>query len=349
MADEFVIAYSREFQRFGSATIRAQLQQRGKHDELPMKVKDITVTPADIIDVAPDPSSTDTVAVFTAQLAKAIEQDEHVLDRLAQPVLVQITVTPVAEVTASLISADPIDVTQRCDVRFDTSQRISECDELEARFERLIERRLRDRDQLTKGVDVLRQAFRNQQEMERQYAKLETQHTEALAYLGAAGTVALIALGAVAASAVAYARTVTTAVQLFGSAEVTAEYMQIIYGWSPELATKAVQVASRAIVTNYATAAGAGTGAAATAGALATIREKMNAGLTEAQSAMASAQRMCDQLRQVCEDKKLELGDLARDITFTRSRMRGCPGVEVLPEPEWDIGIPTAVQWGIQG
>ena len=335
---EFVINYDRAAQAFGSTVIRAEFVKPGSEDEVGLHVKDFTVTPTGVIDVVTDPSSTRTVAVLRVKLADDVARDERVLDRVKSPVTVRITAVPLAEQTLSLISAEPVEVTQSCTVRVDVTQRINECDELGARFERLIESRLRKHKQLEDGIDALYRAFKNEQRAEMDYASLETDHHIALGLLGTAGVATALALGHVAATAFAFAsrlKSLVTLVELYGGTTI---------GMQAEV--RATQAAYTAVARGYATAAASATGAVAAPTTWELIREKMNAGLTEAKAAMASASRLREGLGKACEDLRLEIQQLEHDISYTRSRMRGCPDVELEYEPPPRLpDIPTVADW----
>jgi hypothetical protein len=353
---EFVIGYSKETGKFGSTTIRAELVQRGRDVDIPLRIKELTVTPDDVIEVATDPSSTETVAVLRAKLFESVdrlltglvqpasERDTTVLQKVASPVTVSVTVVPIAEQTMTLISAAPVEVTQSCTVRVDVSQRIHECEELMARLERLIEKRLRMRDRLDNGIVALRKAYRNEEEMHRAYRELESEHTKALALLGAAAGLAALAFGAMAVAAGAYAMKLRAGMMLFGSIEKTAEYM-VGYGMTQATEAQIVTAATTRLTHAYVTAAASATDVAVTAGTWESMRQKMSSGLTDAQTAMASAVRMRQALRQACEELKRELTELERDYGRIRERLRGCPDVELAPEPAYDAFIPDEDNW----
>ena len=337
---EFVINYDREAQAFGSIVIRAEFVKPGSDDEVGLHVKDFTVTPKGVIDVVTDPSSTETVAVLRAKLADEVARDERVLDRVKSPVTVRITAVPLAEQTMSLISVEPVEVTQSCTIRVDVTGRINECDELGARLERLIERRIRLREQFQGGVDALYRAFANEEKMERSYAELETQHLVALGLLGTAAVGATLALGHVAATAYAFATHLSQTIVLVG------EYGGVIVGMQGEV--RATQLAYTAVTRGYATAAASVTGAVAAPTTWEVIRQKMNAGLTEAKAGMATAVRMREGLSKASGDLRVEIDALERDISYTRSRMRGCPDVKVMNEPPERLPeIPTLADWNV--
>jgi hypothetical protein len=253
-------------------------------------------------------------------------------------VTVSVTATPVAEETMSLISAGPAEVTQSCIVRVDATQRINECDELWARLERMFERRVRLLDRLQGGVDALYRAFRNEGEMAHGYAQLESEHLQALGLLGTAGVLAAATLGSVAMSAYAFAshlRATIILAELYGGEVV---------GLQGEV--RATQMAYTAVTRGYATAAASATGAAAAPTTWELVREKMNAGLTEAKAGMDAAIRLRQALSQACKDTREEIHALQRDIDYTRSRMRGCPDVKIMDEPELRLPvIPEPDDW----
>lgn len=109
---------------------------------------------------------------------------------------------------------------------------------------------------------------------------------------------------------------------------------------------RATQAAYSAVARGYATAAASATGAVAAPTTWEVIREMMNAGLTEAKAARASAVRMREGLGKACEDLRFEIQQLEHDISYTRSRMRGCPDVELSDErPPRLPDIPTVADW----
>jgi hypothetical protein len=223
-------------------------------------------------------------------------------------------------------------------------QRESECDELGARLERMLEKRERLRSQLRQGIPALQNANTQKLDMEAAYRTLENQHTEALGYLGAAAVVSAAALGTVAASCAAFAAKASAAVEVLNAG--MAGYAEYLYGATTEAVATGVKVLSTQAAQNYAMAAGAATSTAVPPTIVATIRAKMNEGLTEVQSSMATAERMRQLLKQSLQTKLRELNALEADIHMTRERMRGCPGVEIMPEPPEYFAIPEDLTAG---
>lgn len=115
MAD-FEIRWLEEEQRFKPATISAELVQRGAHVDLPLKIGTITFDPVDVIQLTPDDATTPTLAVFRAELTDAVMADDKFYDRIKNPIRVEITATPVAEQTASVIFDAPVGVKRSCTV-----------------------------------------------------------------------------------------------------------------------------------------------------------------------------------------------------------------------------------------
>lgn len=349
---EFVITYNREAQTFEPVLIRATFTQKGAEESSRLQIKEFVATPGDIVQLILDPASTPTVAVLHAKLAHDVHE-EGLIARLAAvttPVTVRVTAVPVMDPNASSSSAKPVEVTQTCTIRVDPTQRISECEELGPRLERQNERRTRLLDQLEKGSAALQRAYRSEREMAEGLQDLESQHTTALLLLGGAGTVATLALGAAAASAFAYARSVQAAVSLFGSLESAIGYGEILGGAEYGALRQLAPVVTQTIARNYAVAAVATGGATVPVGGWAAFRAKMNEGLTEAYTARDTAVRMRQALFQACTDKRKEIVELGRDIEQTRARLRGCPDVvlERLPE-EFVPEVPTFERRGIQG
>jgi hypothetical protein len=341
MAD-FVIGYDRQAHEFGSALIRAEFVKKGSADPIRLRLTRFSVAPDDIIEVKPDASSSETVVALRARLRDSVAHDERVLS-LLKPVVVTITASPRTDDNAVVPP-----MTQTCTVRVDTSQRISECDELSARFERMIERRLRLREQLQAGIDGLERAYRNGRAAEQSLGELESEHLQAIGLLGTAAVLTAFVLGVVAVRAATYARNLAHAAATFEGEGAT--ILALLRGTAPQLAEKAGQqalsAASAAVTRHYAGAATAGVGAASSALSIEAIRRRLNEGLTEAREGMATAKRMRDGLREACLDKQRELDALQSEIDQTRSLMRGCPGVEIMPEPPVrTFFIPSDADW----
>ena len=349
---EFVITYNREAQRFDAVLIRASLTQKDGEKTSMLKIKEFVATPGDIVELVLDPSSTATVAVLHAKLSHDLHE-EGLIARLAAvptPVTVRVTVVPVLEQNAPVSAAKPVEVTQSCTIRVDPTQRINECDELGVRLDRQVERRMRLLGELEKGSAALQRAYHGEREMAQGLQDLESQHTTALGLLGAAGTVTVVALGAAAASAFAYARAVQAGVSLFGTLEATIGYMEVLGGAEYGALQQLAPVVTQTIVRNYAAAAVAAGATAVPVGGWAAVRAKMNEGLTEAYAARDTAVRMRQALFQACTNKRNEIIELRRDIALTRAGLRGCPDVvlELMPE-EFVPEVPTGEIRGIRG
>jgi hypothetical protein len=156
--------------------------------------------------------------------------------------------------------------------------------------------------------------------------------------LGTAGALATVTLGTVAVTAFSFASRLRAVIGLVGM------YGGEVIGMQAEV--RATQVAYTAMTRGYATAAASAAGAVAAPTTCEVIREKMNAGLTEAKAGMATAIRMREGLSKACTDARSEIEALERDITYTRSRMRGCPDVEVMNEPPLSLpDIPGPSNW----
>jgi hypothetical protein len=111
-----------------------------------------------------------------------------------------------------------------------------------------------------------------------------------------------------------------------------------------------VRAATVGVTRHYAGAATAAVGSGASALSVEAIRRKINEGLTEARAGMDAAKRMRDALRDACLEKEKELHELQKDIDYTRSLMKGCPGVEIMPEVGLGtIFIPSEADWGNAG
>ena len=118
MAD-FEIRWLDDEQRFEPAKIRAELVDRGTDVDLPLKIDDITFDPVDVIELVVDDATTPTTAVFRAQLTREVLADERFYDRIKNPITVEITATPIAEQTASIIFAAPVSLKRSCTVAID--------------------------------------------------------------------------------------------------------------------------------------------------------------------------------------------------------------------------------------
>ena len=341
---EFVIGYDRQTHAFGSALIRVEFVKKGSSAPVRLRVSRYSVAPDDVIEVVPDGSSSETVVVLRARLRENVARDERVLG-LLKPVTVTITGSPHTDDNAVVPP-----MTQTCTVRVDSTQRINECDELGARFERMISRRLDLHNQLKQGAESLQQAYRNGAAADKAMRELEWEHTQALALLGGAAALTALALGAVAVRAVAYAKELTAAIATFeGEGASLLAIAQGVPGQAAEQAgIQMVRAATAGVTRHYAGAATAAVGSGASALSVEAIRRKINEGLTEARAGMDAAKRMRDALRDACLEKEKELDALQKDIDYTRSLMTGCPGVEILPEVGLGtIFIPSEADWDI--
>jgi hypothetical protein len=206
---------------------------------------------------------------------------------------------------------------------------------------------------------MLQNANVNQMMMDDSYVQLEREHTQALALIGAAGVVAAVTLGVVAASAAAFASQASAAVSFWsisgvssavgesaGGAWVMTDYL-VMNGVAPTAVAEGVQALATAATGHYVLAGTSATASAGSLGAVAWVKEKMNSGLTEAQAAKATAGRMRDGLESVCKEKAQELHRLEQDMEWTREKLRNCPDVELMPEPyEEPISVPTGYGHG---
>ena len=115
MAD-FVIGWRDDEKRFSTATIRAELTDRRSGLDLPLEIELIEYEPEGIIELVPDEETTPDIAVYRAELTKAVLGDPAFYRKVAEPVLVTITAHPVAAQTASVVFADSGRISRTCTV-----------------------------------------------------------------------------------------------------------------------------------------------------------------------------------------------------------------------------------------
>jgi hypothetical protein len=341
---EYVIGYDRQTHQFGSALIRVSFVRKGSTAPVRLRVSRYSVAPNDVIEVVPDESSTDTVVVLRARLRENVARNERVLD-LLKAVTVTITGSPRTDDNAVVPP-----MTQTCTVRVDTTQRINECDELGARFERMIASRLRQHQQLKQGAEALQQAYANGAKADQAMRDLEWEHTQALGLLGGAAALSAVALGVVAVKAATLAKTLGAWAATYQGQG--AWLVALAAGVAPEAAEQAgiqmLRAATVGATRNYARAATAAVGSGASAISADAIRRHLNAGLTEARAGMDAAKSMRQRLRDACVERQRALDRLQSEIDETRSMMKGCPGVELMPDPGLGtVFIPSEADWNV--
>jgi hypothetical protein len=180
--------------------------------------------------------------------------------------------------------------------------------------------------------------------------ELEWEHTQALGLLGGAAALTALTLGVLAVKATAYAKACAAAAAVFEGEG--GWVLALAAGAAPEAAQQigmqALRTATVGATRHYAGAATAAVGSGVSALSVEGIRRMLNAGLTDARAGMDAAKAMRQRLRDACLEKEKELDRLQKEIDHTRSLMKGCPGVELMPEEGLGtIFIPSEADWNV--